>query len=209
MSNNEAPEQKFDPRHRIVGAVIIVTLAVIIVPLILDKNEWEPRQPDKQTVSPPADTSVVITRVEDLRRKNQTADAADGGAAVKVDDRKASETSKLPDKAVSETTVKKTETVAKPAPKKVAKPVARKADMSTGEGWVVQLGTFANKKNVERMRSQLSSRGYKVNTETVQLSSGPATRVRVGPFGRKTQAETMRKRIESELGLKGSVLAAR
>lgn len=219
MTNSDAPEQDFDPRHRIVGAIIIVTLAIIVVPLILDKNEWQPKQPGKQVAAPPADTRVVVTRVEDLRRKNKSATSPD--ATKKAED--AAVIKKSADEAVAQPKqqqadkkvliTKKTESAAtleaRPARQSSSKPVAANPTSTASEGWVVQIGTFANKANVERMRTQLSSKGYKVSTQVVQLASGPATRVRVGPYGRKTQADTMRKRIESDLGLKGSVLAVK
>ena len=123
----------------------------------------------------------------------------------------------VPEKPKKVESSSKPSTTAKPAAKRekqaaaASKPTAtkKKPQPVIKYGWVVQLGTFANKNNVERIRTRLSSKGFKVRTETVRLASGPATRVQVGPYGRKAQAETMRKRIESDLGLKGSVLATR
>ncbi|MBE9516663.1 MAG: SPOR domain-containing protein [Proteobacteria bacterium] len=220
---NTAPERDFDPRHRIVGAVIIVILAVILVPMVLDKNEWAPRQPGAEQEVQSPDSKVVVMRVEDMRRKQSASSDTPEAAAVEKKsaspaEKKIAELPRQQIKAPSKKQVvvvkpvsktQKETTASKTAPPKPKPVVKKKPQPDIKGGWVVQLGTFANPKNVDRIRTRLSGKGYQVRTESVQLASGPATRVRVGPYGRKTQAETMRKRIETELGLKGSVLAAR
>lgn len=211
---NAASERDFDPRHRIVGAIIIVVLAVIFVPMILDQNEWAPRQPGAKHEAQSPDSKTVVMRVEDMRRKRTTpadsskATVAEKKTVVPVETKKVTSSSK-PSATVKP--VQKREKQSKVTKATSPKPAAekKKPQPLIKDGWVVQLGTFANQENVERIRTKLSNKGFKVRTESVRLASGPATRVQVGPYGRKAQAETMRKRIESDLGLKGSVLAAR
>ncbi|MDH5631927.1 MAG: SPOR domain-containing protein [Gammaproteobacteria bacterium] len=214
--NNSVPEQNFNPRHRIVGAIVVVSLAVILVPMVLDKNEWEPQQPS----AGPAETQVIVTRVEDMRRSHEKV-AADSGSSTPAPDPVAEEPKS------SQSTQTKTITV-KPEPqsqpekiqaaatasKPAVAPASHQAAVTKkpagqNAGWVIQLGTFANPKNVERIRDQLSAGGFKVSTEPVQLRSGPAVRVRVGPYDRKAQADSMQQRILDDTGIKGAVLAVR
>ena len=204
---NTASEREFDPRHRIVGAIIIVVLAVIFVPMILDQNEWAPRQPGAKHESQSSNSKTVVMRVEDMRRKRTL--PSDVSRAEKVESKAKAKNTKPSSKqsAAAKPVPKPEKQVAVSTPKPAA--VKKKPQPVIKDGWVVQLGTFANQKNVDRIRTKLSNKGFKVRTESVRLASGPATRVQVGPYGRKAQAETMRKRIESDLGLKGSVLAAR
>ena len=204
---NTASEREFDPRHRIVGAIIIVVLAVIFVPMILNQNEWAPRQPGAKHETQSPDSKIVVMRVEDMRRKRTI--PPDASRAKKAENKAGAKNTKPSSKqsAAAKPVSKPEKKVAVSTPKPAA--VKKKPQPVIKDGWVVQLGTFANQKNVDRIRTKLSNKGFKVRTESVRLASGTATRVQVGPYGRKAQAETMRKRIESDLGLKGSVLAAR
>ena len=50
------------------------------------------------------------------------------------------------------------------------------------DGWAVQIGSFADPGNAERLREQVESRGYRVITQRVTSPEGkPRVRVLVGP----------------------------
>ena len=51
-----------------------------------------------------------------------------------------------------------------------------------GDGWAVQIGSFADPANAERLQEQVASRGYRVITQRVTNPQGkPRVRVLVGP----------------------------
>jgi len=49
------------------------------------------------------------------------------------------------------------------------------------EAWVIQLGSFRNKSNVEELVLKLKSNGYTVFTKPIQTKKGTLTKVFVGP----------------------------
>ena len=76
-----------------------------------------------------------------------------------------------------------------PRPEKEAEPPAAAdppgADSYVGDrvdGWAVQIGSFADPGNAERLREQVASRGYRVTTQRVTTPEGKSrVRVLVGP----------------------------
>src|SRR5581483_10168101 len=65
MTNRDAPHE-FDPKHRIIGAIVVVALAVIFVPMILSQRE-APSEAPAPANAPSGQTTeenkVAITRV--------------------------------------------------------------------------------------------------------------------------------------------------
>lgn len=66
-----------------------------------------------------------------------------------------------------------------PRPGKEAEPPAAAGRV---DGWAVQIGSFADPTNAERLREQVASRGYRVITQRVTTPEGKSrVRVLVGP----------------------------
>ncbi len=199
MTKRDDNGPAFGPKHRIIGAIILISLAVIFVPMILDEQQM----PDKAGSVPDdisgRDTKIIVTPVEELGRKKPDATPPSarpsgvGGAA----DTQASPTD----------AAKERVTTTRPpadADKGGAAPATTDA---IKRGWVVQLGTYYNLDNAHRVRDKLMTHGYAVDMQSVVLKRGKATRVRIGPFASKTEAISMQARIHKDLGMEGMVLA--
>jgi DedD protein len=72
----------------------------------------------------------------------------------------------------------------------VVKPAA-----STTGMWAVQLGSFSNKENAEKLAADLRKQGYAAFLSQLQTSSGQLHRVRVGPQKDRASAEAMAARL--------------
>ncbi|BAU47302.1 sporulation protein [Sulfurifustis variabilis] len=200
------PGTEFNPRHRILGAVILVTAAVIFVPMILSE-----RDPPTSTVAV-APTTVrlddrqseeVKVAVTDLRRPNTESPSAKP-ALVSVTAASSSAGAATPAPVPAEPTAKAATTqAAKPAVKAEPTKTAAKLD----RGWVVQVGTFSNITNAERLEDKLREQGHAVRTERITLDAGKAVRLQVGPFRDKALALKAQAQIQKEIGLQGVVLA--
>lgn len=221
MPSQDHPEADFDPRHRIVGAVVVVSLLVVLAPLVLNKQQL-PQEPAPLA----AGSRVVVTSVREMDERLQgrpddaPAETAPAGQAAAPGD--AVEAAAAAPSSAEEVVPQPSllpPPKAKSEPEPVARPVASKpagntpapkAATSAGAGgWVVQVGTYANRDNVKRLEKRLKGKGYAVLLESVRLKNGEALRVRVGPFGEKSAASSASERIQRELGLKGVVLAAK
>ena len=189
MADRNEARPDFNPKHRIVGAIVLVALVVIFVPMLLNEKEPPPELKGAR-VTPPSgatETRVIVAPV-------------------------AIETPKL---APTPETVMKTETApavisSVPKPETKSAPVEKPAkapavaDKIT-QGWVVQVGTFSNAGNASHLRDKLKSHGHAVLTESVSLSGKKAQRLRVGPFRDKEQAIKAQAQIRKELHVQGVV----
>lgn len=188
----------FNPKHRIVGAIILVSLAVIVLPMILND---EPGQPVAKRVSeiseiPQPETKVLRLPTTSLAEQAVTEpQVTTTTTTVETGSSKKSETPK------TTITAKATQTQ-KAEPKE--SPVKTSPAL---EGWIVQVGTFSNDDNARRLSDKLKKHGFLVNLVDVELKGEKAVRVRVGPYRQKRVAEKAQTQIREKVGLEGVVLA--
>ena len=104
----------------------------------------------------------------------------------------------------------KEEASSSPKPERRAEPPAAPApDPKPGgavpdAGWAVQIGSFADPGNAERLRAQVASRGYRVLTQQFRNPEGKArVRVLVGPDRTRAAAVAWRSRLRREDSIQG------
>jgi DedD protein len=90
--------------------------------------------------------------------------------------------------------------VEEPAPKPAQQPAA-----STTGMWAVQLGSFSNKENAEKLAADLRKQGYAAFLSQLTTENGQLHRVRIGPQKDRESAEEMAKRL-AKVGQKGQVV---
>ncbi len=110
----------------------------------------------------------------------------------------------------------------KPEPKPVAKiepapapkpaPVASKPEPApakpantSGTGFAVQVGAFADAAAATALRDRLRAAGFNAFTDTVSTDGGKRTRVSVGPTMTRAEADTLRARVSAKAGVDGYV----
>ncbi|MGW8248074.1 MAG: SPOR domain-containing protein [Acidiferrobacterales bacterium] len=215
MARTREPEIEFDPRHRIVGAIVLVTLAVILLPLILDENPnpaiASATNVDQASSAQPDGAGTA--QAEKVIVKKLTLN--EGAPATK------SSSSQSGSKPVErETTGGQTRVVTKKVELGSVKPAASKVDSKpvkvtasaskqvvTKPHWAVQVGTFSNQSNVRRLKKQLEQHGFSVMFKDIKLKQGNAVRVRVGPYSSRASADKAQGRIRQDIGIKGVVVA--
>ncbi|MFQ5754969.1 MAG: SPOR domain-containing protein [Acidiferrobacterales bacterium] len=210
MAYGREPRREYAPKHRIVGAIIIVSLAALFLPRILSQS------PRHEVASPPSE--IAETQVEVFRLPTASITSVQK-AAMSAAPPAAQSTAR--GGRVPQARVKPAPTpqaARETAPKKTANVAPRQATAKSGTkppapasntGWMVQVGTFSNDANVKRLRAALKKNGFLVDLQDVELKGQKAVRVRVGPFQQKRVALKAQSRIEKELGLKGVVLTQR
>jgi len=90
--------------------------------------------------------------------------------------------------------------VEEPAPKPAPQPAA-----STTGMWAVQLGSFSNKENAEKLAANLRKQGYAAFLSQLTTENGQLHRVRIGPQKDRESAEEMARRL-AKVGQKGQVV---
>jgi DedD protein len=179
-------------KERIIGAIVLVAVVVLVVPVFLD--------------GPPAESEMISERVPmpgQGEQSNQTVvldrDREDPVPAqiVETPDRPIVDTP-TQDKAVAKQTPPQSE------PERTTPTPVQSAGSATGM-WAVQLGSFASQENAEKLAADLRKQGFAAFLSQVSTSSGQLHRVRVGPQKDREAADAMAARLQSA-GHKGKVL---
>lgn len=76
---------------------------------------------------------------------------------------------------------------------------------NVNEAWVIQLGSFKNKKNVEQLVQKLKKNGYVVFTKPIQTKKGSLIKVFVGPELIKSSMTKKLPHLNSITGVEGKV----
>lgn len=88
-------------------------------------------------------------------------------------------------------------------------PAMREASATaSSRGWVVQLGSFADRKNADRLARSLEARGFRMAVSPARAGSRVLWRVRTGAARDRSGAQRLAARLRA-LGHRGEVLPAR
>ena len=197
-------------KQRLIGAVVLVSLAVIFIPIILEgpDDEWTPRShslPDKPQLDYRSDMDLVLPAPTQV---DEQAGAAE--VAVEIEDTQVTSeqpvTETVKPVAVPPTPATKpvksepsTKPLAKPAP--VAAPVSKSL-----KGWFVQVGSFGHEMNAKGLQDRLVASGFKTQLQEVAIGNKYAYRVLVGPSATRADAEKLAASLKSGQQLKGMVV---
>lgn len=211
-------------KERIVGATVLVVIAVLVVPVFLDGPADEPEIVTETVTLPGAGEKNSKRQTIVLDRDRDEPVPAAGGGTGRETREPAPESAKEEPVATARQQSPAPESVPQPAqqpsqeasrgssaepPAGVktapAKDVAKAATESATGMWAVQLGSFSNQDNAERLAAELRKEGYAAFLSRVQTSSEVLHRVRVGPQQNRESAEQVAARLGSD-GHKGQVV---
>jgi DedD protein len=165
-ASTEASEIRRRGRRRLIGAIVLVVLAVVFVPMILD-SEPKPRQGQLSLDIPPKDTAPPLpppTKVAATPAKQE--------AVIPPPKTQA---------APPETAPAKQEAKAEaPAPK-----AETKAEAPRLEGFAVQVGAFKDEEKLAQARQKLAAARIPHFVER----RGDLNRLRAGPYSTREAAE--------------------
>lgn len=219
-------------KQRLIGAAVLVALAMIFLPMLLkgpDTAEPDaarvplemPSAPDQEfeTRELPLNAPAPVTAeggVLGLEPRPATSDDPNavatvdqtGQPAARADFDPAAEQAPAPDTATVQALDAATglaQTPAPPAP--VAAPPAPLPASAAAGRYAVNVGSFSNLDNARALADRLRAAGLPLTSEAVDVSGKPAMRLRVGPYGDRTAAEAARLRVESVTGGSANVVA--
>jgi DedD protein len=188
-------------KERIIGAIVLVLFVVLVVPVFLDG---------------PPDGAEIVT--EPVPLPGQA--ARESRTVVLERDRETPVPAAVPTPGAGPAA----EPVAEPVPQSVAPParpaveepqdkqpvpaaeaeIAEAAASATGM-WAIQLGSFGERENAERLAAELRKQGFAAFLSQLSAGSGQLHRVRVGPQKDRESAEAMAERL-GKAGYKGQVV---
>ena len=207
MTDEQAPTHDFNPKHRVVGAIILVCVAVVVLPLILnDHTVAPPAQPVAEAPTP--DTRIVVTPITPVPLPSNNAPPAMVKTIPTIVTPMAANTpSSAPSAhpAVSSNPTPSRNGASTPVTTRPSVPAVTASKPAVTKGWIVQVGAFSDTDNANRLKENLLRHGYAPELDKIALNKTQVVRVRVGPYGSEAEARTVLSRIQQELSVKGVV----
>ena len=168
-------------KQRMVGAVILTSLAIILLPLLLDGTE-ENRVSIANTIPAPPKIDLRDITVQSVMRKIEQMEQASEA--------------RLPKEVVDETNYD-------------AAPDHILDKNQLPVNWSLQIASFQNENNATRLRAQLRGQNYRSYILHANTNDGETYRVFVGPSSSKETLVQMNQKIEAKLKLKGRIVRYR
>lgn len=211
-------------KQRLVGAVVLIALAVIVLPMIFGGMPSSPGSEARSIELPaePPDLEFETRRFpvdSDLPQGDDNADDADrepaGTARVQtlprpedppatVDEASGTQPSgeaageRMDDLVAS--LMEGDSTQGEPAQATPAQTAPTQTRPTRSDSrYVVQVASFGNRENATRLAGQLESSGYAVLLDHVSGDTGSLSRVRVGPYASESEAQAVATRLSEEI----------
>lgn len=181
-------------RRRLIGAAVLVAVAVIAVPLALETNS----RPSGEWTGEVAFTTMNGREAggDAPVRVAQAPSARETSAASAVAEAPASSVRRVePPRKESSPKVEPPKAVAKVIPPErkpdaeVKAAAAAKANVSPTGRYVIQVGAYAKMESVDEMRARIQKLGLRSVYNTTETPQGQRIRVRLGPFSSREAAD--------------------
>jgi DedD protein len=194
-------------KERLTGAAVLVMIAVIFIPMILDNSNGTNSKINQTNIPPKPETNyrsriIPVDETPNLTPSTQTDVTPPPVQAESMSDDDVTESPASPQ--IQAQT---------PAPQESTAVIDTPPDSASGAigsrgltAWVVQLGSFSNQDNAQGLIRRLQSGGYPAYIEELAGDSGTIFRVRVGPELSRSDAELTLKELDQKFALKGILL---
>ena len=204
--SEEELQLKKRARRRLVGAIVLVLLVVVFVPMFLDRSPRTPKQ-DIDIKIPPAPAQsdpapIAAAPPPGSPQPSSTAPAqstpaapAESTSTAAAPPAPAAEAPAAAPTAPVPSSQAKEPAPPKPPPQTAARAADTKPD--NGEGFVIQIGAFSDPKNAKQLLQKLKTEKVPAYSEAVKSGQGERTRVRAGPYASVEAAEKGRERLRT------------
>ena len=207
-------------KQRLIGAAVLIALAVIFLPMLLDgsgrreqitmrmeippepqytfEQPLPPLSPPELKVTADADSKMNEDKAEITPQANEPRQSQEIAQPVLSSPTHATRMASKPATDGTQDTAVQSDTKTKVQSELTSALVTR--------GWVVQVGSFRKQDNALVLRDKLRAAGYKVFTEKSGDSRKPVYRVKIGPESKRDRAVAIQAKLRSREKLKGIVL---
>jgi len=193
-------------KQRIIGALVLVSLAVIFVPMVFDEPHSErtstsiniPEEPPFPEVEAP-ESDIAPTPPYQQDQAANSSSASQDFRILENDEPAAQPAPPQPEPSQPKPVQQATE-----SPESTEKANAEFTRSLEG-AWVVQLGSFGNGDNARRLRDKVREKGYSSHLQEVVRGDNTLTRVFSGPFAEKSKAEAAKRTLDKAFSLNSLV----
>lgn len=201
-------------KKRLAGTLVLVCLAIIFVPILLDGEGL--RSPELEIDVPPAPELPEVSDIQpqrpDFVLEREAEQSADPEAATTNDPDATAANSIEPlpvsepdesDLAATDDPAPATEIEAETETNELEQPTLNEQGLP--DAWSVRLGAFGEQANAEALVERLQAGDYKAYMRRYSNSNGTLTAVYVGPVLTREQADELRDELQSGFELEGMV----
>ena len=185
-------------KKRLVGAIVLVALGIIFIPMILSGDHdsgtiWVTNIPDKPKP------------LQDLAQRPVPAMPVPPHAPLETRDLVDHTTEPQPPATTEQ--LASADVQSQPADTESITKAEPATKAEAARAWVVQVGSFNQQANALALRDKLRKHKYTAFVESMKSANATAYRVRVGPHVRHSDAEAQQAILVKQLNIKGVVLA--
>lgn len=177
-------------KERIIGAVVLVAVVVLVVPVFLDGPPSDDELVSERVPLPGQDDAAEVRTQVLLRDRDEPVPASSTPEPQRVAEPVAQSPAPVQTEAQPE------EDSSTPEPQPPATEPDSAAESPTGM-FAVQLGSFSNQENAEKLAADLRQQGFAAFLSQLSTASGQLHRVRIGPQENREAAEAMAARLAS------------
>jgi DedD protein len=183
-------------KERLIGAAILVALAVLVVPELLSGPKPAAPAAGLAAIAPEPTRNVTVDLTTSKAPASETETPADRDAAPTPATAiiSPSPASAAPTQPATSASAHVAPTVAAPAP---AVETAAPPPTSSRAAWAVQLGSFASRANADNLSRKLKGQGFPVYVLPGGSGTSARYRVRVGPLADRDSAERTAGKLKS------------
>ena len=181
-------------KERIIGAAVLVLIVVLVVPVFLDGPPEEGEIVSERVPLPGQAEQDTKTVVLDRDRNSPvpTGETSESPATTPRPQPAPAQTTALPEPEPEPAETRE-------APEPVVEETAPQpsVDASSTGMWAVQLGSFGNADNAERLAADLRSQGHAAFLSQVSTEAGQRHRVRIGPQKDRASADAVAAKLRA------------
>jgi DedD protein len=177
-------------KQRLVGAFVLVAIAVIFLPSLLREQQPEPVDTRTQIPDRPAIESLSFTVPE----QPQSIEPAPEPESMFV-----------PDESTQPVVESLDELRERDRPESEPA-VPSESDSPERAAWVIQVASLRSAESAQQLRDRLQSQGYKAYVRSVTINGNDVSRVYIGPKLDRSAAEAIKADIDRELHVNSLVL---
>ena len=165
----EKEELRKVARHRLLGAITLVLVVIVFLPMVLDNSPRPLSEEIRISIPEPPDIneSYLERNESSNQQKIIVTDNLDTSSRPKSQD----------DRHINNT-------------------VQSARDVEDKKSYCIQLGVFQGRGSVDKLVGKVKNINLPVYTELIDINGKPRTRVRIGPYTDRKSAQVVVKQIE-------------
>ena len=179
----------FNLKHRLVGAIVLIGVAVILLPRVLTGTDPIIDRSATYSSSPSPVTKSSDLIVEELTEYSENEDSfnskpivLDTGTVIEIDPLlERNDSKEFP-------SIKTSENASVDSSQNTSTTINALVSEAVVTGWISQVGVFEKLENADKLILELKNDGISGQSETISIEGRVVTRVWIGPFSSKEDA---------------------